>query len=435
MSNLFIIRKNLTNNFPALKEKNFRYFWVGQCVSLLGTWIQRTAQQWLVYSLTKSPLLLGLLGVVQFTPMLLFSLFAGVFIDRFNKKKVLIATQSILMFLAFILSFLVWSGKVQYWHILVIAGIMGFVNTLDMPTRQSFIPELVENKSIVNAIGLNSSVVNVSRIVGPAIAGYVMVKFGPALCFFLNGISFIAVIIGIILIKPTHSYKRKQSGNIFSDVKDGLKYIKSNKVILAAVLSLFAVGTFSMNSDVIIPAFAKVVLHQEAAGYSILLSVMAVGSFIAAFTVATRARKGPSKKLLYGSSILVCLFQIGLLFTHSYLISSVILALVGFFTVAFTTSVNSTIQLNTSNDYRGRVMSVYTLAFNGTTPIGNIFAGAITERFGPNFGFFGCGFVALIFVVTVIGILKVNIFSDGKKWKDSLRKMKNDRDSSLHYNL
>jgi MFS family permease len=259
--------------------------------------------------------------------------------------------------------------------------------------------------------------VNVARILGPAIAGYVMVKLGPALCFFFNGVSFIAVIIGMLLIKPTHSYMRKQSGNVFSNVKDGLGYIKSNKTILAAVLSLFAVGTFSMNSDVIIPAFAKIVLHQGAAGYSILLSVMAVGSFVAAFTVATRARKGPSKKLLYGSSILVCLFQIGLLFTHSYLISSVMLAMVGFFTVAFSTSVNSTIQLNTSDNYRGRVMSVYTLAFNGTTPIGNIFAGAITEKLGPNLGFFGCGFVALIFMVAVIGMLKVNIFSNGKNIK------------------
>jgi len=409
MSSLSVIKRNFVDNFPALKEKNFRYFWTGQCVSLLGTWVQRTAQQWLVYSLTKSPLLLGLLGVVQFTPMLLFSLFAGVFIDRFNKKRVLIVTQSIMMLLAFILSFLIWRGTIQYWHVLVVAGIMGCVNTVDMPTRQSFIPELVGKKNIVNAIGLNSSVFNVARIVGPAIAGYVMVRFGTALCFFFNGISFIAVIVGIVLIKPTHACMRNQSGKIFSDVKEGLKYVKSNKIILAAVLSMFVVGTFSMNSDVIIPVFATIVLHKGAEGYSILLSIMGVGSLIAALTIATRSRKGPSKKLLYGSSILVCLFQIVLLFTHSYLISSMLLAAVGFFTVAFATSVNSTIQLNTSDDYRGRVMSVYSLATNGTTPIGNLFTGAITEKFGPNFGFFGCGFVTLIFMIPVLWLLKVNI--------------------------
>ncbi|WP_026884085.1 MFS transporter [Clostridium akagii] len=406
MSSLVALRRKGTNNFPALKEVNFRYFWTGQCVSLLGTWMQRTAQQWLVYSLTKSPLLLGILGVVQFTPVLLFTLFAGVFIDRFNKKRVLIITQSILMMLAFILAFLVWSGTVQYWHVLVIAGIMGCVNAWDMPTRQSFIPEMVEKKNIVNAIGLNSAVFNVARIIGPAIAGYLMVRIGTALCFFVNGVSFIAVIIGIVLIKPTYSHEKRASGNIFIDVKEGLKYIKSNKIILAAVLSMFAVGTFSMNSDVIIPSFATTVLHQGAGGYSILLSVMGVGSFLAALTVATRSRKGPSKKLLYGSSILVCLFQIGLLFTHSYLVSSIILSMVGFFTVAFSASVNTTIQINTSNEYRGRVMSVYTLANNGTTPIGNLFAGAITEKFAPNFGFFGCGFMALIFMIPILWLIR-----------------------------
>ncbi|MFL0195654.1 MFS transporter [Clostridium sp. WILCCON 0269] len=414
MINVCVIRKRLSNNFPALKEKNFRYFWIGQCVSLVGTWMQRTAQQWLVYSLTKSSLLLGILGVVQFTPMLIFSLFAGVFIDRFNKKRVLIVTQSILMLLAFILSFLVWSGEVRYWHILVLAGIMGFVNTVDMPTRQSFIPEIVEKGSMVNAIGLNSSVVNVARILGPAVAGYVMVQFGSALCFFFNGISFMAVILGIVLIKPTHLYMRKQIGNVFLGVSEGIKYIRSNNIILAAMLSMFAVGTFSMNSDVIIPAFAKVVLHQEASGYSILLSVMAIGSFVGAVTVATRARKGPSKKLLYGSSILVCFFQIVLLFAHSYVISVVLLVVLGFFTVVFITSVNSTIQLNTSNDYRGRVMSVYTLAFNGTTPIGNLYAGDITEKFGPNLGFFSCGFITLVLVMVVIGLFKVSVFSNTK---------------------
>ncbi|WP_310889496.1 MFS transporter [Clostridium estertheticum] len=417
MSSLSVVRRNLGNTFPALKGKNFRYFWTGQCISLLGTWVQRTAQQWLVYSITKSPLLLGLLGVAQFTPVLFFSLFAGVFIDRFSKKKVLIFTQSILMVLAFTLSFLVWSGKVQYWHVLVIAVIMGFVNTLDMPTRQSFIPELVEKKNIVNAIGLNSSVFNVARIVGPAIAGYLMVRFGTALCFFFNGLSFIAVIIGIVLIKPNHSYIRKQSGNIFLGIIEGLRYIISNKTILAAVLSMFAVGTFSMNSDIIIPVFSTIVLHQGAGGYSTLLSVMGVGSLLAALTVITTTRKGPNKKLLYGSSILVCLSQTVLLFTHSYLISSIMLALVGFFTVAFSTSVNSTIQLNTSDDYRGRVMSVYSLANNGTTPLGNLFAGTITEKFGPNLGFFGCGLVALVLMVTVLGSLKINIFSNAKDRK------------------
>lgn len=405
-------KKKLSVNFPALGEKNFRYFWIGQCISLIGTWMQRTSQQWLVYNITDSPFLLGLLGVVQFLPLLLFSLLVGTFIDRFNKKRILIITQSILMILAFVLAFLTWSGKVQYWQVLIIAGIMGFVNTWDMPTRQSFIPELVSHKNIVNAIGLNSSVFNVARIIGPAVSGYLMVRFGTASCFLINGISFIAVICGIIMIKPTRSSapKQVQHVNILSDIMEGLRYIKSNPTILAAVLSMFAVGTFSINSDVILPVFAREVLHQGEFGYSALLSVMGLGSFIAAFTVATKFSKGPGKKLLYGSSIAVCLFQIALLFSHSYVMSAVLIAFVGFFTVAFLTSANSTIQLNTSSDYRGRVMSVYTLAGNGTTPIGNLFAGTITDSLGANIGFFGCGFSALVCMLIVIFTLRKSIF-------------------------
>lgn len=414
MNSLSNLRKSIGESFPAFKENNFRYFWTGQCISLLGTWMQRTAQQWLVYTLTKSPLLLGLLGVAQFTPVLLFTLFTGVFIDRFNKKKVLIITQSSLMVLAFILAFLVWSKEVRYWQVLLIAVVMGCVNAWDMPTRQAFIPEMVGKRSIVNAIGLNSSVFNVARIAGPAFAGYMMVKFGTDVCFFLNGASFIAVIFGIILIKPKYSQKSKQGGSILSDVKEGLKHIKSNKIILATVLSVFAVGTFSMNSDVIIPSFATVVLHEGAAGYSFLLSIMGVGSFIAAISVATRAKKGPSKKMLFGSSVLVCIFQILLLFTHSYGLSGIMLAIVGFFTVAFSASANSTIQINTSDEYRGRVMSVYTLANMGTTPFGNLFAGAITEKFNPNVGFFGCGFVALICMMPILVMVKNTSFAKKK---------------------
>lgn len=398
-------------SFPALGEKNFRFFWVGHCISLIGTWMQRTALQWLVYSLTKSPLLLGLLGVAQFAPMLLFSLFAGVFIDRINKKKVLMITQSILMILAFLLSYLVITEKVQYIHIIFIAVIMGFVNTLDMPTRQSFIPELVKKENIINAVALNSSVVNVARIFGPAFAGFIMLKYGPGICFLLNGLSFIAVLLGMSRIKITSMISTKAKkvyGSLFSELKEGLIYIKSNKAVLAALLSLFAVGTFSMNSDVIIPPFVKLVLLKGASDYSLLLSLMAVGSFTAAITIAVKAKSTVNKKILYGSAILLCVSQISLVFVKTYFLTAVILAIVGFFTIAFANSVLSTIQLSTTNEYRGRVMSVYSLAFNGTTPVGNLYAGVVTETFGPNIGFLGCGLAALIFMLIIINRYKTN---------------------------
>ncbi|NTW72522.1 MAG: MFS transporter [Eubacteriaceae bacterium] len=404
-----VLKKN-KNRFPALKEKNFRYFWVGHCISLIGTWMQRTALQWLVYSLTKSPLLLGLLGVAQFAPMLLFSLFAGVFIDRMNKKKVLMITQSALMLLAFLLAYLVITEKVQYIHIIIIAVSMGFVNTLDMPTRQSFIPELVKKENIINAVALNSSVVNVARIFGPAIAGFIMLKYGPGVCFLLNGVSFIAVLFGMSQIKITSRISTETKriyGSVFSELKEGLNYIRSNKAVLASVLSLFAVGTFSMNSDVIIPPFVKLVLLKGASDYSMLLSLMAIGSFTAAISIAAKARSSVDKKILYGSAVLLCLSQISMVFVKTYFLSALLLAIVGFFTIAFANSVLSTIQLSTTNEYRGRVMSVYSLAFNGTTPAGNLFAGAVTETFGPNIGFFSCGFAALIFILMIMNRFRV----------------------------
>ncbi|MDP4145829.1 MAG: MFS transporter [Bacillota bacterium] len=400
------IKNKLSDSFPALRQRDFRYFWTGQCISLLGTWMQRTAQQWLVYNITKSPLLLGVLGVVQFAPMLLFSLVAGVFVDRFPKKNLIIVTQIILMFQALVLAVLVWTGNVRYWHILLLAGIMGLVNTIDMPTRQSFIIELVGKKDLMNAIALNSSIVNVARILGPALSGVIMVYLGPAFCFFLNGISFIAVIIGLFKIKVRGAVVRTVRGKVTTDIVEGLKYIAANRVLLGAVLSMFVVGTFSINSDVIIPVMAKEVLHQQAGGYGLLLSAMAVGSFIAAVTVAAKSKKGPNRKFLIACSILVSLSQMIIIFIHSYLLTVIALVFVGFFTISFTTTVNSTIQLNSSSEYRGRVVSVYMLAFNGTTPIGNLFAGDITERFGANAGFFGCGAVTLILMAIVLVFMR-----------------------------
>lgn len=394
--NHLAVKNRLAGNFPALTHKNFRYFWTGQCISLLGTWMQRTAQQWLVYSITKSPLLLGILGVFQFLPALLFSLFAGVIIDRFPKKNILIITQSIQMIQSLILAFLVCSGYVRYWHILLLGTILGFVNTFDMPTRQSFFIELVGKKDLVNAIALNSTIVNLARIVGPALAGLIMTCLGAAGCFFINGISFIAVIIGLFKIKTNNTRLISKKGNIISDVKDGLRYIISSEILLTAVLAMFIVGIFDMNTDVIIPVFAKEVLHKEASGYSILMAAMGVGSLISALMIATKSRKKSHKRALFGSAIFLSIALMAVGFIHNYFISIVLMGITGFFNLKFMNTVNSSIQLNTSDEYRGRAMSVYSLMLFGTGPFGNLFAGGVTEKFGANMGFFSGGVAAII---------------------------------------
>lgn len=407
------MKAKLADGFPALTYKNFRYFWIGQCVSLMGTWMQRTAQQWLVYNLTNSPLLLGLLGVFQFAPVLVFSLFAGVYVDRFPKKTLLIITQAVFMIQAFILAFLVWSGHVQYWHILVLAGVLGIVNTFDMPIRQSFFSELVEKKDLVNAIALNSAIVNVARIIGPALSGLLIVYFGAAFCFLLNGVSFIAVLIGLIMIKPIHKIIVSKKGQVLSDIRDGLKYVRNNKIIFDAIFSMLIVGTFAMNMDVIIPVFAKDILHKGADGYSFLLSAMGFGSLIGALLLAVKVKSNPSKKMLYISAILLSALLMIQGFVYGFSISMVMLTVIGFFNICFMTIANSTVQLNSSDEYRGRTISVYSLVFAGTTPFGNMFAGGVTEKLGPNMGFLWCGGATFIFLMVLF------VFNRSKNLKKS----------------
>lgn len=392
----------LAHNFPALTHRNFRYFWMGQCLSLLGTWMQRTAQQWLVYDMTKSPLLLGLLGVAQFGPVLLFSLFAGVVVDRYAKKRILILTQTVLMLQAVIFALLVATAQVRYWHILILAAIMGFANTLDMPARQSFIIELVGKQDLMSGIALNSAIVNLAKIIGPALAGLTITFFGIACCFFFNGLSFIAVLIGLFFIHTDFITLRPKNEKVLIDIVEGIKYIAASKILWGAVLAMLAVGTFAMNSNVIIPVFAREVLHKGASGYSFLLSAMGLGSFIGALIVSSRSNRGPSKQTLFGSAIIICAFYMLLGAVHSYCLSLIYLAIIGYFMVSFMTSVNSTIQINSDDLHRGRAMSVYSLAFSGSTPIGNLFAGGITEKLGSNAGFFACGLIALVLLAPIM---------------------------------
>ena len=250
--------ERFNNAFPALANPNFRYFWFGQSISFLGTWMQRAAQQWLVYTLTKSALLLGFLGVAQFAPVLLFSLFAGAFIDRYPKKKIIYITQTALLTQALILSALVWTGHIRYWQVLVLATIMGFANTMDIPARQSIIIELVGKKNLTNAIALNSAIVNLARIAGPALSALLMANFGASFCFLFNGISFIPAIIGLYMTNPmTNHIGNKKQEAFFTSIIEGLKYILAKPVLLAAITSMLAVGTFALNMELIFPMKKK----------------------------------------------------------------------------------------------------------------------------------------------------------------------------------
>ncbi len=383
--------------FKSLKHKNFGYYWFGMCISLIGTWMQNIAQPWLAYELTQSPFLLSLIGALQFTPILLFSLVAGVYVDRFPKKKILFFTQSASALIALTLALLVWSHQIQYWHILVMATLLGLVNVLDMPTRQSFVIELVGKEDLMNAIAMNSMAFNVARVIGPSIAGLIMGFFGVGICFFINAISYMAVIFGLFFVKPIAIEKVKRvTGSVWEEIKGGVAYIFKKPILVNTLLIILIIGIFIPNFSVLVPVYAKEALQQDEKTFGLLMSCMGIGSFFGAMFIATLSKDGPNRWVVRNFPWIASglMAMIGLM--NHFVTAGLLLALTGFVFVAFASSANSTMQLNASDEFRGRVMSVYTLVFAGSTPFGNMFAGATSEFFGPKGGFIACGLSALI---------------------------------------
>ncbi len=399
---------NLNNPFISLRHKNFRYYWFGMCISQIGTWMQNIAQPLLAYKLTDSPFLLGLVGALQFLPVLLFSLFAGVIIDRFPKKKLLIITQSASMLITLILAILAFTGEIRYWHLIIMASAIGMANTLDMPARQSFVIELVGKEDLMNAIALNSTVFNISRIIGPAIAGILMEYSGVAFCFFANAISFGAVLISLFFIKPQKLENREveKGKTIFQNIGEGLRYILRSEILFSTIIIMAIVGTFAPNFSVLIPVFTSKILHMKEAGFGYLMSFMGVGSLFGAVYVAAFSRSGPKRIILRIVPVAVGLLLILIAFTDKFILTGLALAITGFFFVMFSSSSNSALQLNTDNEYRGRVMSIYTLVFAGSTPIGNLFAGAMTQFFNARIGFVSCGAAIVVLMIPILILLK-----------------------------
>ncbi|MGB9781013.1 MFS transporter [Caldanaerobacter sp.] len=402
----------ITEAFPALEHRNFRLFWLGQMVSLIGTWMQNIGQGWLVLKLTNSSFLLGLISAVQFLPMMLFSLFAGVIVDRFPKRKLILFTQSSFAVTSFILATLTALKLINYWQIMILALINGFLNTIDVPARQSFIIDLVGKKDLMNAIALNSAVFNAARIVGPAIAGILIGKLGYAVCFYLNSASFIAVILGLLFITVEGITPKLTNvkTKIIEDLKDGIIYIKNTPIILHTILMIAILSTFSMNFNVLVPVFTKNVLHREATGYGLLMSAMGIGALLGALTLASISERGVKPVYLFGGGIGLGIFQILIGIQSSYALTALFLALSGWFMITFSSSANTTIQINSLDEFRGRVMSVYSLVFGGVTPIGSLYAGSLAQRFGSHITFIVSGAIAIAYSAYVLSKFR-KIFS------------------------
>ena len=312
----------------------------------------------------------------------------------------LIFTQSALAILAAILATLTYFKVVEFWHLLILALILGIVNTLDIPTRQAFVIELVGKEDLMNAIALNSSIFNLGRVVGPAVAGLLIGLIGIATCFYLNALSFIAVITSLWLIRiPGQVIRKGEFGSmrgIYHDIREGLKYIDQKEIIKQPLLLLALVSTFVMNFNILVPVFARQELSQNATGYGLLMTSMGIGSFLGSLALVARSHKNPKLRYLVGGALGMSFFLVILAFEKNFQLSCITLFLIGFCSIIFTTLVNTMIQLNSSDEMRGRVMSVYTLVFGGVIPIGSLFTGQVTEYIGAH----GC-----MIISGIIGIL------------------------------
>ena len=397
-------RKIIDKNFHALTNSNYRYFWLGQCVSLIGTWMQSIGQTWLVYSLTNSPLLLGVLGAMQYLPVTILTLFAGVWIDKFPKKIILIATQSISMLLALTLAVLAFTNSAKYEYILILAVLLGITNAIDMPARQSFMIEIAGREDLMNAIALNSVTFNLAKILGPSIGAVLLATIGTGWCFLINGLSFIAVIYGLFHIKVRPFVRPKTTTNILKEIMDGLRYIYKSKVLFQTVLLILVIGLFGFNYNILIPVFVKNVLHQDASAFGVLMAALGVGSVIGALNASRKGKALSNMKFMIICSLIIGVFLFLNGFSTIYAVTIIILLITGAASIFFSTTANTTLQLNSANEYRGRVMSVYSLVFAGATPIGSIFAGAAISGIGISRTFLLSG-ILIISLVTGISLI------------------------------
>ena len=404
---------SLKDTFAALKHRNFRLFWVGQAISLIGTWMQNIAQAWLVLELTKSAFWLGVVNAIQFLPMLFFSLYAGTLIDRLPKRTVLLFTQSISAILALVLAVDLQLHTVALWHVLIIAALLGLSNTWDMPTRQAFMIELVGKEDLMNAIVLNSSIFNAARILGPTVAGLVIAKLGMNLCFFLNALSFVPVIAGIAMIRlanqpPSRLTTDAKPGH---EIKVGLNYVIKTPVILAPMILLAVINVFALNFNVLIPLYARSVFKIGAQGFGLLMAANGVGAVAGSLILAAQSKnKIPKYKTLVISAIGICISELLIVPVKNYPLAYLFLMLVGFSMIIFTTTANSLIQVHTPNHLRGRVMSIYTLVFMGFTPIGSFLSGDAAHFWGAP-ATLGLGAAISLIVIMILAIKYPAIFS------------------------
>jgi MFS family permease len=365
----------------ALKHRNFQLFFAGQLISLIGTWMQSVAQSWLVYKLTGSSLQLGAVGFASQIPVFLAAPLGGIVADRYNRHRVVIGTQIASMILAFILAALTLAHVIHVREIFVLAALLGIVNAFDIPGRQSFLVEMVGREDLMNAIALNSSMFNGARIVGPAIAGILVARIGEGWCFFANAVSYIAVIIGLFLMR-VQPRELRPAGSPLAHIIEGFRFVRNTAPIRALLLLLGLVSLVAMPYTVLMPIFADRILHGGARGLGILMGATGVGALLGALTLAARTGvRGLGRWVTFacaGFSITLIAFA----FSHNFWLSTALLVPVGFCMMLQMSSSNTLIQAMVPDHLRGRVMAVYSMMFMGMAPFGALLGGALADRLG-----------------------------------------------------
>lgn len=372
----------LKQTFAALQYPNYRLWFIGQLASLVGTWMQSTAQGYLIFQLTQSPAYLGYVGFAAGVPSWLLMLYGGVVSDRVSRRKLLIITQSLMMVLAFILAALAFLGIVQPWHIILLALGLGIVNAFDAPARQSFVLEMVDREDLGNAIALNSAMFNSATAVGPAIAGLAYAALGPAWCFTLNGLSFIAVILALTAMRLPAFKPQIRRTSAVTELKEGMKYVVSHPVIRVIILTIAIYSLFGMAYATLIPAWAVDILGGNATTNGLLQSARGIGSLVGALMIASMGRfKFKGKLLTLGTFVFPALL-LGFAGIRSTPLSLLALVGVGWGSMIMFNMANTLVQTHVPDELRGRVMGLYSLTFFGSAPISALVAGSLADRIG-----------------------------------------------------
>jgi MFS family permease len=386
--------------FRSLHVRNYRLYFFGQMVSMTGTWMQTIALGWLVFDLTNSGTAIGGVYVFQFLPFLLMGPWGGVLADRFDKRRILVITQSLMAIFAGVLAALTIGGVIQLWHVYLLAFLTGSANAFDNPTRQAFVSEMVGPDDLANAVGLNSAMFNVARIFGPASAGLLIKFVGIGQCFAANGISFIAVIASLLAMRNSELFSMTRVARAKGQIRAGFAYAWRDPVLRSTILVVTVVGTLALNFSVVLPLVAARTFHGDAGTYGLVTTFMGLGSLVGALGTASRGR--PTPRLLFGSCLGFGILMTAAAIAPTLRIELLLLAAMGCAAIAFMATANTTLQLTSSSEMRGRVMALYMLVVLGSTPFGAPLVGWISQHLGPRYGL-GIGGVSTLIAALAFG--------------------------------